>query len=293
MVDRAGTLKALQEVLGRPDPIELARALVPPPTPLYIGRDDLLYIRARNAVAALTLTLTGRFLNPRGDVLPFNFPLAPAADRSAVLDTFSLGEGSLLSAGVFIASGTARRGQLFVEIGILRGIEAAAGVVQVLVKDYLTTGELLAFPGGAVRASVEGPGVLRSVAGTDPGVGVEITETVPTDARWRLLSMRFSLVTSGDAGLRRVHLVVDDGVTTLVELAAADTQTISLTRNYNCAPDGFARVAQDSEIYIPLPQELMLLQGFRLRTSTTAFDTAAPEDNFGAPQLLVEEWIED
>ncbi len=62
------------------------------------------------------------------------------------------------------------------------------------------------------------------------------------------------------------------------------------TRNFNFVPDGFARVAQDNEIYIPLPGPLLLPQGSRVRTLTSGLD---PADNFGAPRMGLQEWIED
>jgi len=132
--------------------------------------------------------------------------------------------------------------------------------------------------------------MLRSIAGTNPAANVEVTETVPTNARWRLRALRVALVTAAAVANRRVHFVVDDGATILYDLAAADLQTAGLTRNYNAVEDGFQRTTQDSEIYVPIPAQAMLFQGWRVRTLTTLLQAA---DDFGAPQLDVEEWIED
>lgn len=273
-----------------PNRIILDPCGAPGPAALYIGDDDAFYVRIHNSAAGVVVTVRVRLQGPAGQVAPQEFSFAPPTDRSEFIRVQQLAEGYILGVTAFASSGTPRRGQCFVECGTMRGGAVAASVVQPIFADYITTGAATGWPGGRICASVEDPGVLRSVTGTDPAAGAEVSESVPTNARWRLRSLRVPLVTSAVVANRRPHLVVDDGATILFDFAAGDTQAASLTRNYNSGPDGFARVAQDNEIYIPSHYQLMLFQGWRVRTVTTALDAG---DNYGPPQLNVEEWIED
>ena len=264
--------------------------LVEPAAALYVTRDDRLYLRSRNSVAGLSLSLRARFQDPDGQVLPQSFDRVPASDRSADFITFDMGEGYLLGLAVTAGAAVVRRGQCYVEVGIIRGGTTGGTIVQRLLSGYVTTSSEVAWPAVDPPGHLDGAGALRSVLGTDPGAGVEVSEAVPTDSRWRVRSFRVQLVTSATVANRRVHLIIDDGANILLDLAAGDTQAASLTRNYNFAPDGFARVAQDNEIYVPIPPDLWLPQAARLRTSTTAIDAG---DNFGPPRYLVEEHTED
>jgi hypothetical protein len=262
---------------------------VEPAGSLYIGLDDQLLLRVHNSVAGLVLHLRARFQTPDGQVAPQDFVAIPTTSRALFEQTFRLGEGFLLGVAVRGESGVARRGACFVQVLIVRGGAAADQPVETLVADYLAEGQLIGAPGGNIRQSTEGPGRMRIISGTDPAAGSEVTETVPTGARWRLQSLRVQLVTSAVVNNRRVHLVIDDGIVPLLDLAAADTQAASLTRNYNVDPSEFQRVAQDNEIYIPVVSTLILSAGARIRTVTTLLDGG---DNYGAPQYVVEEWIE-
>jgi len=270
--------------------IEFRRRAVAPAAPLYVTRDDRLMLQVRNSLAGTRVQCWARLQLADGTVPPMLQEMVPATDRSPTSIAFDLAEGYLLSVTMQVIGASPRRGQVWAEASLIRGAAGDVQVVQVLVSDAITNRSALAWPGGQLRQSVEGPGALRSIAGTNPAAGVEVSEAVPTDARWRLRSFRVQLVTAVAVATRRVHLTIDDGATILYDLAAADTELASLTRNYNFTQDGFQRAAQDNEVYVPLPVDVYLFQGYRVRTLTTNLQAA---DDYGAPQYAVEEWIED
>lgn len=131
-------------------------------------------------------------------------------------------------------------------------------------------------------------GLIRSITGTDPAANVEISETVPDRRRWRLLGIVFTLVTSVDVIDRTVVLIIDDGTNTLVSIPSTTTQAASETKVYQYAQRPGAQVDVGDNFYIPIPY-LTLKGGYRIRTATAGRQAA---DNFGAPQLLIEEWID-
>lgn len=134
----------------------------------------------------------------------------------------------------------------------------------------------------------DGKGRIQSRTGADPAAGAELSEAVPANTIWRVTSMRGILVTATGGGSRRVSIVLDDGATSFYQQYSAGLQAASLTHFYDFATTGSDRtnLVQGTHI-IPLPINLMLRAGFRLRTFTTLIQAG---DNWGAPQLSVEAW---
>lgn len=133
-----------------------------------------------------------------------------------------------------------------------------------------------------------GPGQIRAVAGADPAAGAEITVRVPETAQWRLLGLRFELVTDATVANRQVDLLIDDGANTVLRIEPPAVQAASLTDGYNYGPGLPARALLTSEFLIPLPVKVVLPGGWRIRTVTANLQAA---DNFGAVYLWVEEWL--
>lgn len=190
-----------------------------------------------------------------------------------------------ISLTVRTAQTSVSRGECYVKISLrVEGV-----VVGLLMAGYVTDTDAPAFPNGKIENSTDGPGVIRSIAGTDPAAGAEISETVPTGARWKILGIRATLVTDATAISRRVRAQIDDGVTTITEGVCTGAQTASLTVGYTIAKFGADYGVISTSAMVFLPQEQILPGASRIRTAT---DNLQAADNWGAPQLLVEEWIE-
>jgi len=215
----------------------------------------------------------------------FSFDHATNADRSKATTTHSL-DGVPIFLTAFTTASPVRRGELYVKIWLMTGTTE----VMLLSAQYLTDHKTIRWPPGFVESSVEGPGLLRSITGTDPAAGSEVSETVPTNARWKLRAMSFRLVTDPTVATRMVQLVIDDGTNEFYRYTAIDTQAASASYLYEANPLGFLPGSIAKAIHIPLPLEVLLFQGWRIRTNTANLQSG---DDFGAPQLLVEEWIEE
>ena len=131
-------------------------------------------------------------------------------------------------------------------------------------------------------------GRILSITGTDPDAGAEISEVVPARRRWRILAVRFTFVTDATVADRLVHLHIDDGVNTFADICVTTAHQASVTKTYNFSNFGSTQLNPANCLYIPLPP-LPLSPGFRIRTATDLIEAG---DNFGAPQLLVEEWAD-
>lgn len=182
------------------------------------------------------------------------------------------------------ASTKVKRGTCYVRISLrVEGV-----IVETLFSNYVTDSVVPAYPNGSVVSSLEGPGLMRSILGTDPAAGVEIAETVPTNAAWKLKGVLFTLVTDATVASREPHLVIDDGTNIIFEggISGAITAGSSL----KCSLSNVASSPSSSGVraLVYLPHDPFLFEDFRIRTLTGSFQAG---DNYAAPRLLVEEWI--
>lgn len=268
---------------------ELAPYLKGAPT-LYMTGEESLRLRSFCSLAGVTLALEGRILHLDGSIAPISAPHVCNSDRSAAETVHAIGPGWLQHVSVRAIVGAPLRGQCFAVVEIVRGRDAAMQPLGVVAQGYAFASTGLAWPGSPIVDSVDGPGLIRSIAVADPAAGAEWSETVPTNARWRLLGVDAPLVTDVTVANREVVLTIDDGANIVAEITAAQNQAASLTRRYSFARGVQRGVSATATIInAPLPDAL-LLAGYRVRSVTTNLQAG---DNWGAPRLWVEEWIED
>lgn len=259
--------------------------------PIYSAGGEALLVSVMNAAAGVTVTITGRTL-ALGDSKPspFGVTLIPATDRSVSTRIIPIPDGWLLSAQAIVSAGTPLTGQTFVKLSLIHGTTSTAPELWTLCADYITAKQALSYPGAGIVDPTDTAGALRSITGTTPGAGVEITETVPTGARWQLLTFRYQLATSGTVANRQSSLLIDDGTTNLVYAGGNNTEAASSTYLYSYGT-GFGPLTgiPTNALGESLPSPLFLGAGFRIKTQTIALQAG---DQYSVVQYLVREWIE-
>jgi hypothetical protein len=146
---------------------------------LYLTGEDHLRLTTFGGVANLVVVLEGRLVTPDGCVVPLaeqQIPLSTYLPKSTI---FPLAEGVLTNVQLRLGTGSAGRGGVFGVLEIVRGTTSNAQALGTLLQGYITTNARLAWPGSPIESSVNGPGRLRSITGTDPAANVEISEAVP------------------------------------------------------------------------------------------------------------------
>ena len=259
------------------------------PAAFYVTGEDALQLTALNSATGVRLTVSGRFMGLDGLPRPFVESLTPTTDRVASSIVRPLGEGWILDLTVVAAAGSPSIGQCWARVQVVRGLTSVGIVLGTLVSGYVTAVQPIAYPRGKVRGTLDGAGLIRSITGTDPAAGDEISETVPSGARWKLLALQATLVTDATVANRGPRLTFDDGTTECYSSDAAEVQAASVTRVF-AAGQGTQRLAVvGNRASWQWPVGVLLLAGWRIRTSTSALQVG---DNWGAPQLVVEEWLE-
>jgi hypothetical protein len=260
-----------------------------PPSALYLQPEDSLqlYITYPLVGAAYTVNLLMRWLRPDGEIVTIRRQFVANASPSTF--TFTLGEGFLLSAtATTVSGGVAEPGGVFADFYIVRDTPELSMVMWTLFSDYISSGHFASWPYGKNIFSQEGPGRMRSIVGTTPGVGTEISETVPANLRWSLQAFRVRIVTSAVAANRKPSFIIDDGVNTLFQSDSNLVTVASSNGSATLCNVGYLNgIITNAACMAPLPP-IMLGPGFRIRTTTSGIDVG---DQYDSPKYLVQEWV--
>lgn len=253
---------------------------------VYVREDDVLQVQIISfAFAAVNLQY--RILRPDGTVLVSQDALVSSSFRVANFFSRQLAEGILLSVAAITTSSVSSNAYCYVSIGLRRANLGATSLHQVLAAGYVTQACPLSWPGHTLQRPTDGAGILRSITGTVPGAGLDISETVPANTRWQLLALNASLTTAIAVANRQTVLALDDGVTVFYETPNGPAQAASLTWEYHFAPLGFAPVNVLLDVSMHYDNSQLLGPGFRIRTDTASIQAA---DQWTAPQYVVREW---
>jgi len=256
--------------------------------PFYVCDEDELRVGVQTAQSSVVIGVSGLMVNANGERSKFTVTVAAASDRSETVVQNNIGAGWILHAEAWVISGTVGPRQAYVTAHIVSNSGTPAVPMACLLRGYVHNNRSPSFPYDLYEAQTDGQGNIRSVTGSDPAAGAEVSDTVPAGARWRLIAAIFTLVASGAAANRRVHVTLDDGATVYLRSLSGTDITAGQTGIVSFWESGQLVASNNSAQVAMLPSNLILVAGHRIKTVTTALDAG---DNYGAPQYLVEEWL--
>lgn len=256
---------------------------------VWFDQDDVISIQTYMNGNVMTgqVQFQYRFITMNGSIDNYNVYIQPTTDRAGSNTQVKPGLGYLIGVRATYSGSGGRRGGLYVKIG-MANLKVNKGSAT-LAQGYITNQAEVIFPNGAPEQSVSGKGCTQSITGTDPAANAEVSETVPTNARWSVKAITVTLVADANAANRTVTLIIDDGTNEIARFVARTAQTATQTIKYHFGKYNILPTDTTTDIYVyaDLPKELM--QGWRMRTSTANLQAT---DNYGAPQMHVEEWLE-
>jgi hypothetical protein len=277
------------EIISHGPDVRFLTSGVPPPSVIYVGPDDKLFVVVLNSAANAQIEVSYQVIRADGSLTLFDQTFVVTSDRISNGFFIPLPEGYLLHVNLRAASALVRRGQFYTKAQLRRGGPVTTHLVAELCAGCPDNQHDVSWPTMNPQGSIEGPGMLRAIVGTDPAAGAEISETVPTGARWRLRGVVATLVTDATVANRQPSLVLDDGANVYARMpfdsAQVGTQTIAYSWACGGNPANGSTVARG----MPLNDQAYLFQAHRFRTATAGLVAG---DNWSAPVYLVEEWIE-
>jgi hypothetical protein len=260
------------------------------PSPVYLSGEEAIRITSVCNTAGVTVQVNARILRPDNTRSPLQFSHQPNSNRTSATQQAALSEGWLLGFDVRVTSGSPPGQGVWILVELVSGQGATAIPLQALAWDFVSTNNPLMWPGGPNVEPLDGAGALRLVSGTTPGAGVNVVETVPTNARWELLAFYVALTTSAAVANRIVQLGIDDGANAYVWATSGQNHAASAAVIYSWWPGAnVLTLAAQSEIIQPLPIGLRLPAGHRMITNTVNIQAG---DQFSQVRYLVREWFD-
>lgn len=258
--------------------------------PWWFTGEDALRLVVINSLVGVSVTLQGRFL-PRGGVRPdpFVHVVTPSSDRMPSTFDRPLGDGFLLNCSLIVTSGAPLVGHTYVMLQVIRGSTGATIVLGCLLGGYVTAMQHVAYPGSPIESSIAGGGVLRTILGTDPPAGAEVSETVPAGARWELLALAATLVADATPANRLPSLLLDAGGNAFTRVIQPVLTAASGSNAYYWAQGLPVETGLGGVPLAGIPTAPVLLAGGRFRTATSAMQAG---DNWTAPLFVVREYLE-
>lgn len=263
------------------------------PFQFVTGDDESLFVRSSCIASAVAIAVQGRRYDADGNIIPFRFVHQPNSDRTVKSDLFPFGRGAVLNLSVIVLNGTLLQGECYLMVQLLKGTVAAGTIVGTLVAGYVASRGALGFPGAPLENSLAGEGIVRSFQGTAPAAGSSLLETVPSGARWQLLSAAVDLTTDATVSNRlgvlvtaRAFGVLSASWMTLV-FPAGTFGTWAWTAGLH--PAGGATIGATPTGTAGLGTPVYMMAGDQLQISAQNLQLG---DQFSAPRLTVREWLE-
>jgi len=266
-----------------------AGRIIASPFQFVASGEDSIRVVSVNSLAGVRVKIQGRILREKGNVEAFAHDHVPNTDRTVSFTDYSLGIGAVLNVVVYANVGSPLIGQTFVIVELIRGTAAAGIVLGTLLQGYVTSTQVLAWPGSPIRSSTDGEAYIRNIVGTDPPAGSEIVETVPFGARWELLS--FSAFCNKNANGGPMELRKAVGANLFWQVVASHTHNVGAVINYvfaqglNTTSAGPPGTGTSNHA---IPMNAHFNAGDEIRTSLV--NNAG--DNWSAPVYTVREWLE-
>ena len=136
-------------------------------------------------------------------------------------------------------------------------------------------------------------GGIKTAVGANAAAGSEAgVITVPTNARWKLLSYYVKLVQGATQTPRPALLIRDenDATVAIIPMGAdlAASTTVDLT--WGAGIPNTANNVDLGSMATGLPVDMVLLQGWDIITTTQGIGA---NTNYGVPRAAFQEWIEE
>lgn len=256
----------------------------------YLTDTETLRLTVFNAAASVRVSLRARKVDREGCTKPSGNEKTPTTDRTANVVDVKPGEGWLVGAAAILVAGAPGDGLTYVVLSIGIGDGANFTETEVLASGTITAAKRVSWPDSPMLGPLDSPGALRSIAGTSPGAGAEITETVPTGARWEVIAFGARFTASAAAANRFPRLTIDDGgaVPYIDEGVLATAQTANQVARYTWREGLNAQINQIN-FNGGLPELTAIPAASRIKTITTGIQAG---DQWDQVQYLVRERIE-
>jgi hypothetical protein len=258
----------------------------------YVTLNDNLSLSVYNSNTSVgTVTASIRIMTPDGTILTQQLAVEGVQSNRVPQEvTVPLSEGMLIGVGIDCDAATVSRGQCFVNLFLQRNLGSSQPVVEMLISDYITSAYQPSWPSCPLKAPTEPPGYYVVRNGSAGVAGAEVSVSVPSGARWRLIACQTAFSTNGGAGNRNVGLSISTPGNTIWSVSANAAQPDGTSdSHYNWGAAVTWQSADATHQLMSIPPDFFLPAGSTISTNTANMN---PLDIYTLMQATVEEWID-
>lgn len=256
---------------------------------LMTGEDNLV-VTAWTDTGGYGVNLTGRFLKPSGEILPFNRRLEAGLTTAGAELLLNLGPGFLLNLSMISIFPFVQSGRIYARLDVVRGSIGARIVLGTLLAGYVTSSAYLAWPGSPLVNPWEGPSYVRRFTLGSPGAGVTPSFTAGALQRLQLLGVSAMFQTDADLQSNRpVVQIVRSGGATLQYWSIRSHGPGELVRHQWSVDYGGGEKITDGFAGNALPAEVWVLPTDILALTSTGFDAG---DEFSLVEFLARQYLD-
>jgi len=260
------------------------------PYPFGVAGEDNLRVTSVNALPGVTLRINLRFLSRDRVIKATSLVHTPNSNRTVKSQDYALGDGFVMNVTVNAEGASPLIGQTFVMVQLIRGLTGATIVLGTLLAGPVTSTQGLGWPGSPIVTSVESGGYVRFINGATPAAGAEISETVPTGARWEVINFQGTLVTVAGGSNRLPALsFTQPGWGPFVSFNPGSGAPSSTTKFFWAQGMALATVIAAGFPMGGIPSPTLLLPGATLATFTA---NIAAGDQWSAAFYVVREYLD-
>jgi hypothetical protein len=264
-----------------------------------ISPNDAVQLSCWNSNTTLTsVSAFFRVLKPDGTIVIQQITISNlTADRTLNTALIQQLEGFLIGIVLEPPAVPVFRGQCFVAVDLLTGSPGAFNTTLRLMADYLSSGDLPAWPDDEIRGPTDGHGFIALYRGAAPIKGATASLVQPPGVRWRIIAVQCGITASAAALNRNPLLFLFQKDSTGTLRAAFDGPTSAVvtagqTANMCWAPS----VAPESStgplgpnMVAGMPEDFVMSNQGQVNVSVTPIDA---NDQLAVVQAQVEEWID-
>lgn len=176
------------------------------PFQLWLDGADALRLEGWASAANVTLQLYGRVLLDDGTIGTIQTSVAVPSTTARAAIELQLAKGFLLSVVVVVTGTTARLGEVFMRLSLMRGFTGAVLVMGTLLQGYVTASQAQAWPGTPLQQTDGIDGFLQNVTIPAGAAGSPVSVLCPTGRHWIVQTIGALLNTDATVINRRPYV---------------------------------------------------------------------------------------
>lgn len=236
----------------------------------------------------VTLYCSFAVMDQEGNINPGIFSVTPSATYTVSVADYPLPLGWLTRVSLFATPSELPRGVVYGSVDYHNHLSKPLSGIHRILSSYVSDEFKPNWPPGVQEHSLSGHGRLRVLSISNPSAGADISQAVPSGARWLPLALQATLTTDANVATRIPFLLITDGSADLALAAHGYSSAASNAVQFSFSAGSHSHTGTPLQTW-SLIHPFHLYTGWTIGTETQSIQVG---DQWSAIRLTVEEWLE-